>query len=93
MHTIKILSIQYPERYVVRRLVTLVYQELLTSHPDLKFEINEVSDATEIGKYSSVIILPTLVVDEKVVSSGRFPSKEEIGTWLKKVIQDSDLCG
>ena len=44
----------------------------------LELEITEVTDPGEIGKYAFVLVLPTLVINEKVVCSGRFPSKEEV---------------
>jgi hypothetical protein len=79
---VKILGLQYPERYVIRRLVAAVQQELLSNSIHLDLEITEVTDPGEIGKYAFVLVLPTLVIDENVVCSGRFPTKEEVATWL-----------
>jgi hypothetical protein len=79
---VKILGLQYPERYVVRRLVAAVQQELLSNSVPLDIEITEVTDPGEIGKYAYVLVLPTLVINEKVVCSGRFPAKEEVEGWL-----------
>ena len=84
MLQIKILSIQYPERYAVRRLVTAAQQELAAAFPGLELEIVEVNDAGAIGKYASVLVLPTLVIDERVVCSGRFPGKDEVTAWLRE---------
>ena len=84
MLKIKILSIQYPERYAVRRLVAAAQQELAAAFPGLELEIVEVNDAGAIGKYATVLVLPTLVIDEKVVCSGRFPAKEEVTAWLRE---------
>jgi hypothetical protein len=89
--TIKILSLQFPERYVVRRLVAAAQQELLQDCLDLDLEINEVSDPGVIGKYANVLILPTLVIDEKVVSSGRFPSKKEVIHWLLEAAEERNM--
>jgi hypothetical protein len=83
---VKILSIQYPERYVVRRLVTLAHDELLAKRSDVKVEISEISDASTICQYAQCIFQPTLVINEKVVCSGRFPTKEEISTWMQEAI-------
>jgi hypothetical protein len=85
---VKILGLQYPERYVVRRLVAAVQQELLSNSVPMDLEISEVTDPGEIGKYAFVLILPTLVINEKVVCSGRFPSKEEVASWLLEVAED-----
>jgi hypothetical protein len=84
---IKILSLQYPERYVVRRMVTSAQQEMQPRYPDLELEIIEIDDPGQIGKYASVLILPTLVIDEQVVCSGRFPGREEILAWLQKAVE------
>jgi hypothetical protein len=88
---VKILGLQYPERYVVRRLVAAVQQELLSSSIPLDLEITEVTDPAEIGKYAFVLVLPTLVINEKVVCSGRFPAKEEVAKWLLEATKEKQL--
>jgi hypothetical protein len=92
MLTIKILSLQYPERYVVRRLVAAAQQELLSKCPLLELDIEEVTDPAEIGKYSFVLVLPTLVINERVVCSGRFPTKEEVSHWLLNAVQEREIA-
>jgi small redox-active disulfide protein 2 len=42
---------------------------------------DHVTDMSEIMGYD-VISTPALVIDEKVVASGRIPRKEEIKTWI-----------
>lgn len=84
MVKIKILSLQYPERYAVRRLVVAAQQEMLASHPGLELEIEELIEPGQIGQYAFVLVLPTLVVNEKVVCSGRLPAKEEVIEWLRQ---------
>lgn len=84
---IKICSIQYPERYVLRRMVMAAQQELLPRFPDLELDITELSDPGLIGKYAFVLVLPTLVINEKVVCSGRFPVKDEVTSWLAEAVQ------
>jgi len=86
--SVKILSLQYPERYVVRRLVMAAQQELLSKYLYLELDINEVTDPGEIGKYAFVLVLPTLVINEKVVCSGRFPAKEEVTDWLLEAAKE-----
>jgi hypothetical protein len=79
---IKILGLQFPERYIIRRLVMAAQQDLQVNNPDLESDILEVTDPGEIGKYAFVLILPTLVINEKVVSSGRIPTRDEVTNWL-----------
>jgi hypothetical protein len=81
---VKIGSIRYPERYVVRRIVLAAHQELKVEIPSLEVEITELTDPGQIGEYAFVLVLPTLVIDEKVVCSGRFPGKEEVRDWLRQ---------
>ena len=87
MLIVKILSLGAPERYAVRRMVTAVHHELQMADPQLQMTISEVNDAGQIGRYASVLVMPTLVINEKVVCSGRFPSRGEITGWLREVIQ------
>jgi hypothetical protein len=84
---IKILSLGAPERYAFRRMVTAVMQEFITNNPQLEMIICEVSDADQIGRYASVLVLPTLVINEKVVCSGRFPGREEVVSWLQEAVK------
>ncbi len=46
-------------------------------------EITKVEDMMEILKYG-IIATPGLVIDEKVVLSGRLPSKDEIKNQIEK---------
>ncbi len=88
--TVKILSLGAPERYVVRRMVMAAYQELLLQFPDLELEIGEVSNSAEIGKVAFVLVLPTLIINGKVVCSGRFPTRPEVSRWLRDEIQKTE---
>ena len=49
--------------------------------------ITEVKNAGQIGRYAPFLVLPTLVINEKVVCSGRFPTKEEVFDWLREAIE------
>jgi hypothetical protein len=91
MITVKILGLQFPERYVVRRLVAAAQQELRMQCPHLDLDIIEVTDPGKIGKYAFVLVLPTLVINEKVVCSGRFPVKEEVKDWLLEAVEESRI--
>jgi hypothetical protein len=79
---VKILSLGTPERYAVRRVVTAVQHEL-----QLQITISEVDDASQIGRYAALLVMPTLVINEKVVCSGRFPTRDEVIGWLREAIE------
>jgi hypothetical protein len=79
---VKILGLGAPERYAVRRMVTLAFQELQRHAPQQEMTIIEITDAGQIGRVATVLVMPTLVINEKVACSGRFPSKDEILGWF-----------
>lgn len=91
MLSVKILGMQYPERYVVRRLVAAAQQELASQSLPMEIEVAEVTDPGEIGRYAYVLVLPTLVINERVVCSGRIPSRQEVTSWLLKAVEDEKI--
>ncbi|WP_370478835.1 thioredoxin family protein [Tamlana flava] len=70
--TIKILGTGCPKC----QLLTKVTQEVVTEN-NLNANIEKVEDIMKIMEYN-VMATPALVVNEKVVSKGRIPYKEEI---------------
>ena len=49
--------------------------------------ITEVTDMAKIVSYD-IVTTPGLVIDEKVVSSGRIPSKAEVTTWVTNALAE-----
>lgn len=52
-------------------------------------EINKVTDYTDIMSYN-ILSTPGLVINEKVVSSGRIPQESEIMTFLANALEDQE---
>jgi small redox-active disulfide protein 2 len=52
----------------------------------LEAEIIKVTEYPDIMKYN-IMSTPGLVVNEKVVSSGRIPTSAEVTTWLMSALE------
>jgi len=48
----------------------------------LDAEVEKVTDFSEIMKWP-ILSTPGLVINDKVVSSGRIPTEDEVAVWLK----------
>lgn len=48
----------------------------------IEAEVDKVTDFNEIMKWP-ILSTPGLVINDKVVSSGRIPTEAEIAAWLK----------
>jgi hypothetical protein len=86
MINVKILSYKSPQRYAVNRTLQSARNELRRLHPDFETAIIELKTIEEMAQYTPVVILPSLVVNEKPVCVGRFPKKEEVIRWLQEAM-------
>jgi len=80
MH-IKILGPGCPNCKKVEEIVRQVVAEL-----GLEANLEKITDFAQIMEYP-IIATPGLVIDERVVCSGRIPSKDEVLEWLKEASQ------
>jgi small redox-active disulfide protein 2 len=60
--------------------------ERAAGHLAIEAQIVKVTDYSEIMKYD-ILSTPGLVINEKLVSSGRIPSEAEITTFLADALQ------
>ena len=87
MITIKILSYKSPQRYAVRQTLKVAQKELQKTLPGLDIHVEELKTLEQIEQYTPVVILPSLLVNEKLVCVGRFPKKDEVIDWLRKALE------
>jgi hypothetical protein len=86
MIDLKILSYHSAQRYAVRQTVIAAQRVLRNEYPELKLIITELKDWIHIEEYTTVLSAPSLVVNEKLVCVGRFPSRDEVLGWLKSTL-------
>jgi small redox-active disulfide protein 2 len=75
---IKILGMGCPKCKEVERRVVNALAEL-----GIAASVEKVADITKIMEYK-VLGTPGLVIDGKVVSTGKIPRPEEIRTWIRQ---------
>jgi small redox-active disulfide protein 2 len=62
--------------------------ERTADHLGLEVKIEKVTDYAEIMKYP-ILSTPGLVINEKLVASGRIPSEAEITTFLTNSLESA----
>jgi len=81
MLTIKVLGSGCANCKRVEQIVHKVVDEMA-----LQAEIIKVTEYPEIMKYN-VMSTPGLVINEKIVSTGRIPTPAEVATWLTNALE------
>jgi small redox-active disulfide protein 2 len=81
MLTIKILGSGCANCKRVEQIARKVIADLA-----LEAEVIKVTEYPEIMKYD-ILSTPGLVINEKVVSSGRIPTPAEVTTWLANALE------
>ena len=81
MLTIKVLGSGCANCKRVEQIVRKVVEEMT-----LQAEIIKVTEYPEIMKYN-VMSTPGLVINEKIVSTGRIPTPAEVTAWLTNALE------
>jgi small redox-active disulfide protein 2 len=81
MLTIKVLGSGCANCKRVEQIVRKLVAEM-----SLEAEIIKVTDYNDIAAYN-VLSTPGLVINEKVVSTGRIPTPAEVSTWLANTLE------
>lgn len=63
--------------------------DVLDENPDLEATIVHIDDLDAILQYP-VLVTPALVINEKVVSAGRVPHKQEIVNWIHEALNHNE---
>lgn len=84
---VKILGYKRSQRYSISRSMIQAQRAFEARHPEFQLAMQEVTTAQEMLQYTQVIAFPSLMIGEKLVCVGRFPSKEEILDWLEDEIR------
>lgn len=85
---IKILCYRNPVCYSVWRIVQHAIEQLAPQFPEVDFRISMIRDSSEIAKYTHNLVLPSVVINEKLVCSGHIPSRKEIITCLQVALAE-----
>ncbi len=79
--SVKILGYKHSLRYPIERSVIVAQREL----PDMTLAVEHIKTVEEIQRYTPVFAFPSLVVNEKLVCVGRFPTKAEVLSWIREM--------
>ena len=84
MLTVKILGSGCPN---CKRLKAEAKAALDAITPNLEYRLVEVTDYADIMAYG-VMSTPALVINERLLSAGRIPRREQIAEWALKLNAD-----
>lgn len=81
MLTIKVLGSGCANCKRVEQIARKVVEDM-----SLEAEVVKVTDYNDIATYN-ILSTPGLVINEKVVSTGRIPTPAEVSTWLANALE------
>ncbi len=83
MIEVKVLACRSAQRYAVKQRVVAAKRDLLERQPGLEITIVELKGWQAIERYTQILAAPSLVVNDRLVCEGRFPSRQEVLDWLR----------
>lgn len=86
MLTIKVLGPGCKNCEMVELHAARALEQWQADHPDLEARLEKITDLERFLDYG-VLATPGLVINEKLVSSGRIPSSDQIVAWLNEAVQ------
>lgn len=69
----------------VERHAAQAVERWQADHPDVEVTIEKVTDTEQFLDYG-LLSTPGLVIDDRLVSSGRIPAPAQIRTWLEEAL-------
>jgi hypothetical protein len=81
-----ILSCRSAQRYAVRQRVVAAKRDLQNEYPELEIAILELKDWINIEPYTLMLSAPSLVVNERLVCEGGFPTRQEVLDWMRSAL-------
>ncbi len=88
MIEIKILSCRASQRYALLQRVVAAKRDILSECPGIEFQITELREWSTIEPFTLILSAPSLVVNDRLVCEGRFPSREEVLGWVRGAVEE-----
>ncbi len=84
---VKILGNRCAQRYSIARALIQARSDFERQYPEIQLEVQEITTTQEILRYTPVFAYPSLMIGDRLVCVGRFPSSKEIREWLEQEVQ------
>ena len=69
-------------------LAMLALEEITAEYPDTDATVEKVTDTAQFLDYG-LLHTPGLVINEKLVSSGKIPTPGKIAGWMREALEDA----